>query len=256
MQYEKKFQNQKTILTVSVAVVLLAVVLSVGFILGPSMVSNPNPGKTPPPSVTPTPLRGEPQFHDDGLVAAVQAQLGLDGIPTREDMEKLNELDCTQSAVESLVGLEYAINLKTLKIKLSATDIEPILELQLEKLTVVSDVSVQPLLDEICKLNYLKYLDLTDCGVSVVGYLSEMPVLETLILDNNRVSDLKNIQVMSTLKTLSLKNNNLWSVDELAFATSLEYLHVDNNRIKDVSKIMEMAGLKEFTYSGNLISEE
>ena len=34
MKYEKKRQNEKTIITISVTVVLLVVVLSIGFILG------------------------------------------------------------------------------------------------------------------------------------------------------------------------------------------------------------------------------
>lgn len=254
MKYEKKYQNQKVILTVSVTVVLLFVVLSVGYVLSTSMVSTPE--QTPPPNVTPTPMVGNPVFEDSELENAVKEALGIEHSPTGADMEKLVSLDYTKSAVTDVAGLEYAVNLKELKLKIDVVTIEPLLDIQIEKLTFVSDVSVQPLLDEICEMKYLKYLDLTNCGISIIGYLSELPVIETIILDDNRVSDLKNFQSLKTLKTLSLKNCNINNISGFyAFAT-LEILHIDNNRIEDISVLETMTGLRECTYEGNPIKNE
>lgn len=254
MKYEKKYQNQKVILTVSITVVLLFVVLSIGYVLSTSMVSTPE--QTPPPSITPTPLVGNPKFEDINLENAIKKQLETDNTLTGADMEKLTYLDCTETVITDLGGLEYAINLKELKLKIDAVTIEPILELQIEKLTLLSDVSVQPLLDEICELQYLKYLDLTNCGISIVGYLSELPVIETLILDDNRVSDLKNFVQMKSLRTLSLKNCNIKNIYGLYNCTTIEKLCIDNNRIEDISVLESMKGLKECTYEGNPIKTE
>ena len=256
MKYEKKRQNEKTILTISVTVVLLVVVLSVGFILGPSMISSTDPQTTPPPSVTPTPLVGQPKFYDDALLRVVQDALGIDTVPTAEQMQTLEVLDCGDVEINELVGLEYAINLKELKIKIGAVSIDPILDLQIEKLKIMSDVSVQPLLDDIRYMSYVKYLDLTDCGISIVGYLSEMPLLETLILDDNRISDLSNITRISTLKTLSLKNCNINDITDFFNFITLERLYIDNNRIENIAALETMISLKECTYEGNPIKKE
>lgn len=254
MKYEKKYQNQKVILTVSVTAVLLFVVLAIGYVLSTSMVSTPE--QTPPPSVTPTPMVGDPKFEDADLEEAVKSALGIDHAPTGKDMEKLVSLDYTQTAVTDVVGLEYAINLKELRLKTDAVTIEPLLDIQLEKLTIVSDVSVQPLLDEICEMKYLKYLDLTNCGISIIGYLSELPMIETMILDDNRVSDLKNFQNIKTLKTLSLKNCNINDISGFYAFTTLETLYIDNNKIEDISVLETMTGLKTCTYEGNPLKTE
>lgn len=252
MKYEKKYQNQKVILTVSVTVVLLLVVLLAGWGLSSSMVSS-TPTQTPPPSVTPTPIAGDPVFVDDNLENAVKNALGIDHAPTGKDMEMLKSLDYTDNAVTDFDGLEYAINLKELRLKIDVVTLEPILELQIEKLTFVSDVSVQPLLDEICEMKYLKYVDLTDCGISIIGYLSELPLVETLILDNNRISDLKNFQSMKSLRTLSLKNCNINDISGFYNFTTLERLYIDNNKIESIVILDTMLGLKECTYAGNPI---
>lgn len=254
MKYEKKYQNQKVILTVSVTVVLLFVVLSIGYVLSTSMVSTPE--QTPPPSIIPTPMVGNPEFGNLDLENAVKEALGINHSPTGADMENLVSLEYTENTITDVSGLEYAINLKELKLKIDVVTIEPLLDLQIEKLTLVSDVSVQPLLDEICKMQYLKYIDLTNCGISIIGYLSELPVIETLILDDNRISDLKNFQNLKTLRTLSLKNCNINDISGFyAFAT-LETLHIDNNKIEDISVLETMTGLRECTYDGNPIKSE
>ena len=177
MKYEKKRQNEKTIITISVTVVLLVVVLSVGFILGPSMVSSGNPQNTPAPSVTPTPLVGEPIFYDEALLQAVQSALGIDTVPTAAQMQELEILDCGDVEINELIGLEYAINLKELTMKFAGVSIDPILDIQIEKLKIMSDTSVQPLLDDIRYMSCLKYLDLTDCGITgLVVYCGGAPI--------------------------------------------------------------------------------
>ena len=256
MKYEKKRQNEKTIITISVTVVLLVVVLSIGFILGPSMISSGNPQNTPAPSVTPTPLAGEPKFYDDALLQAVQSALGINTVPTADQMKELEILDCGDVEINELIGLEYAINLKDLTMKFAGVAIDPILDIQIEKLKIMSDTSVQPLLDDIRYMSYLKYLDLTDCGISIVGYLSELPVLETLILDDNRVSDLSNITKMASLKTLSLKNCNIKHINDFFNFITLERLYIDNNKIEDIAAIETMISLKECTYEGNPIKKD
>lgn len=254
MKYEKKYQNQKTILTVSITVVLLLIVLSVGYALSSSMVSTPT--QTPPPSVTPTPLEGDPAFADKGLENAIKKQLGVEGDLTGEDMERLTSLDYTETTVTDVYGLEYAVNLKELRIKIDVITLDPILDLQIEKLTFVSDVSVQPLLDEICEMKYIKYIDLTNCGISVIGYLSELPMVETMILDDNRISDLKNFQSIRSLRTLSLKNCNINSIVDFYNFVTLEKLYLDNNNISNIAVLESMIGLKKCTYDGNPIKTE
>ncbi len=259
MNYKQKYQNQKTILGLSTAVVILVLVMAFAFLVGPSLVSSGSPDKTPPPQTTPTPLVGDVKFYDEHLEIAVKNALGVEGEVTNEDMQRLTVLEYDEGVIKDLEGLQYAINLKELKIRCDLFELSPIVDLQIEKLTLICQVSAQPLMEELATMEYIKYLDLTDCGISIIGFLEELPVLETLILDKNRVSDLQYVYAMKKLKTLSIKENNLKEVNELYNNTSIEYLYLDNNKIdKDSLELVvnSMLQLRECTWEGNPVEED
>lgn len=255
MEYQRKYNKQKAIFTVIITVVLLAVVLLVSFWIGPSMVSS-NPVKTPPPDVTPTPVAGELVIKDPVLEEAIKKQLSVTGELTKEDVESMEKLDYDEKTITDLTGLQYAVHLKELRIKLDVTSIEPIKNLHIEKLTFISDVSVQPLLVSMKEMSYIKYLDLSDCGVSSIGYISELRMLETLILDNNRISGLKYTSEMHNLTTLSLRNCGLKNISAFAENKYIKSLYIDDNNIKDISVLETMRSLKDVSYSGNPIEDK
>ena len=254
MEYERKYNRQKAIFAGSVSVVLIAIVLVVSFWIGPSMISE-KPEKTLPPETTLPPVEGNLVILDEHLINAIKKQLNITGEIQKSDMESLEVLDYDAETITDLAGLEFAINLKELRLKIDITTIEPIKNLHINKLTFISDVSVQPLLDEIKEMKYLRYLDLSDCGISAVGYISELPMLETLILDNNRISGLHYLSQMNTLAVLSLKNCGIKSITGLTNNVSIRSLYIDNNLIEDISVIETMPSLVDVTYEGNPIKD-
>lgn len=255
MEYQKKQERQKILVALPIIAAIIIIVVVLCILVAPSLISTP---ATPTPfnTATLTPIDGDPQFNDIVLENAIKKQLGIEHSPTKEEIESLTVLDYTEETVTDLTGLEFAINLKELRLKIELITIEPISKLQISKLTFLSDVSVQPLVEEISKISYINYLDLSDCGISIIGYLSELPNLETLILDNNRISDLKYIPSIKTLSTLSVKNCNLKSIRELADSKMLRNLYVDNNRIEDITVKHYLPSLVEFTYEGNPIKDD
>lgn len=255
MEYQRKYNKQKITITVLVSVAVIAITLLVSFWIGPSMVSS-TPETTLPPDTTLAPIEGELIINDDVLEAAIKKQLSITGELTKQDVEALEVLDYDEAVITDLTGLEYAIHLKELRIKVDVTSIAPIMSLHIQKLTLISDVSVQPLLEDIKEMHYIKYLDLSDCGISALGYISELPSLETLILDNNRISGLKYIAQVKTLATLSVKNCGLKDISELADNNYIQNLYIDDNLIEDISALNSMRALKNASYEGNPINEE
>lgn len=255
MEYQRKYNKQKILITVLISVVVIAITLLFSFLIGPSMVSS-TPQTTLPPETTLSPLDGELIINDSVLEEAIKKQLSITRALTKQDVESLEVLDYDEKAITDLTGLEYAISLKELRIKINVTSVEPIKALHIQKLTFISDVSVQPLLEDIKEMSYIKYLDLSDCGISAIGYISELPSLETLILDNNRISGLKYIAQVKTLASLSLKNCGIKDISALADNISIQSLYIDNNLITDISALDSMRSLKDVSYAGNPLEEK
>ncbi len=254
MEYKKLEQKQKTVFAAALAAAVVILGLAVSFLLSSSIVSGPNDTTpTKPPVETLNPLESELVFEDEALIRAIQKQLGTTDVLTKEQVQSLTVLDYTQEVITSLKGLEHAISLKELKLKVNVTTIYPITYLNLTKLTLVSDVSVQPLIDEMGDLKHVTWLDLSDCGISALGYLSEMPSLETLILDNNRVTGLAYLNEMPFLTTVSLKNNNITDISVFKSNLTIKNLYIDNNLITDISPLEHMEALENCTYENNPI---
>lgn len=248
MEYQKKFNRQKVSITGIVALVVIGVSVLIGFLVGPGMVTDVNATPTLPPKETLAPLEGELVIEDTALINAIKNQLNIEGDITKEDMHRLEVLDYTDETVTNLLGLQHAINLREirLKIDLTAESFEYIKGLNIEKITFVSDVSVQPLLEHIKEFKYLTHLDLTDCGISALGYLSELPMLETLILDNNRPANLEYVAGLKMLSTLSMRNCNLKDISVFENNKTLKYLHIEGNKIENFD-VLETMALKEVT---------
>ncbi len=258
MEYQKKYQKQKTWFTLAVAAGILMVVMAVGFVISAATVSDNGTKSTPTPLPTATlePYTGEIRFVDSVLENAIKNQLGITGDITVADMEKLEVLEFTEKTVTDLEGLQAATNLKELKLKIDIVRLDPILELYIEKLTFVSDHSVQPLLEDIAKMERLKYLDLSFCGITVVGYISELEHLETLILDDNRIVGLNYLNTMSCLKYLSMKNCGIKDITDFRANTSIEYINLDDNLLESVETLGTMLSLKESSYESNPIKKQ
>jgi LPXTG-motif cell wall-anchored protein len=132
-------------------------------------------------------------FEDEGLKAAIQVELGLEGEITQEDILNLQSLylDGSEYDVTSLKGLEYAENLAYIEAySLEIDSLSPLKELpNLYALyfneTTVTDVS--EFLD-FPNLNYIDYL-----GVNVTA--EDLQVMKTLLTNGTYIDFDNNVSI-------------------------------------------------------------
>ena len=126
-------------------------------------------------------------FRDDNLETAVREMLGkIEGSLNIEDLEGLNKLDANQRGIESLSGLEYAVNLE----ELFLCDNQ------------ISDVG------PLASLTKLTHLRLSDNQISDVNPLAALTNLKMLHINDNQISDVSPLLFsLTNLTELSLTGN-------------------------------------------------
>ena len=201
------------------------------------------------------------QIGDAALRHCVEQALGKGAgeTVTEADMATLERLDCTkrgrQSAVRSLSGLEFAVNLAGLSLGRNAvSDLSP-----LARLTSLAslDLAINAVSDlsPLANLSALSYLSLVGNAVSDVTPLANLASLSQLWLGANAVSDVTPLANLASLTRLDLGDNAVKTVAPLARLTSLEYLGLYSNSIADVSALRGMTALGEAYLAHNRISD-
>ena len=176
----------------------------------------------------------EDWMPDPNLRRAVREKLQFpDGIPILPaDMVELYDL-VMEHDIESLRGLEYAVNLKVLVIDRSeVSELTPLTGLKnLESLTIVrSEVS-----------------DLTP--------LTELENLQVLKLYSNRISELTPLTGLINLKVLQLQGNQIENISPLVGLAELQELSLNGNLLTDISPLQALVNLKKLDISGNQITD-
>jgi len=184
---------------------------------------------------------------DPNLKIAVEETLWtLD--PTPADMQELRELVWIDGGpprlrVSDLSGLEYAVNLETLNLRLNhIRDLSPLSglvklrEVNLSK-NQLSDVS------GLSGLAGLRYLDLHGNPLSDLSPLSGLIGLEELTLRWNHVSDLSPLVSLTSLQYLNLQDNYATDLSPLASLSQLTSLQLSGNPIHDLSGLLGLRSL-------------
>jgi len=221
-------------------------------------------------------------FADPRLKAAVEDDLWISD-PTPTDMLGLTSLSCvpdwnnTENGIENLTGLEYALNLRTLNLRLNhISNISPVSGLtNLRNINLsenqISDIS------PLSGLSDLEYVNLHENQISNISALSGLVNVETLILRFNEISDLSAVASMPLLKELDLGGNqvsslsavsgltqlsklSLWrnqitSVAPLAGLTNLRMLDLDMNRVQSISSLSGLYDLEDLDLQSNQVSD-
>ena len=157
-------------------------------------------------------------ISDSNLGAILREQLNLSpGTPiTDQDMATLTSLDLTDTRrpITNLKGLEYAINIESLKINGQ---------------TGISDYS------SLTSLSALTTLEMTNNDLTDIAFLSSLTNLQLLELSGNAIQDISVLSGLIDLTTLDLQNNQITDVNPLLTLTKLETLWIDNNPIANPS---------------------
>ena len=194
---------------------------------------------------------------DAGLRTALEAQMGKNsGDPiTTTELETLPGLSAPDHDISDLTGLEYAINLTTLRLGNNQIDDVSLLA-SLANLTdlrlgnnEISDVS--PLAD----LIKLTRLELSSNEINDVSPLTALTDLMDLRLSTNEINDISPLADLTNLTRLELFSNQIQDVNPLADLTNLTHLELFSNRISNLSPLADLTNLTTLRLSANDISD-
>jgi hypothetical protein len=217
--------------------------------------------------ITTTITGNEPvAFEDSELKEVITKILGVPN-PTQTDMLALTELNT--NGIKDLGGLEYAKNLKTLRIDNSISGfykrgdrsdkrIEDISSLSSLNELICLQLSYNHINDisPLKSLKNLKELDLRNNRIKDISALSELTNLETLyITDNDSLNDISALSVLSNLRQLDLGWNGIRDINSLSMLTELEVLYLNSNNISDISALSDLKQLKILSVFRNQIQD-
>ena len=160
---------------------------------------------------------------DAHLEQAIREELEIpDGIPMLlEDMTELSHL-VVEHDIESLKGLEHAINLEFLHIGRSeVSDLTPLAELE-----------------------NLRVLKLYNNRITDITPLSGLINLKVLQLQVNQIADISSLAGLVGLQELNLEDNLLTDISPLQALVHLKTLNLGGNQILDFTPIYGLVGIE------------
>ena len=182
-------------------------------------------------TVSTTGLSGHPEnveawMPDENLRRVIKSELKLGDIPLEiAHLQQLEGLLSIDDGIESIVGLEHAVNLKFLHLAPNE----------------ISDLT--PLVN----LHNLRTLKLYVNRLVDVSPLAGLVGLETLHLQNNEIVDISPLAGLVNLRDLQLDGNHIEYFSPLSELTKLRVLRINNNWGVDISSV-PTSNLTEFLY--------
>ncbi|MGJ8455675.1 leucine-rich repeat domain-containing protein [Pseudothermotoga sp. U03pept] len=162
-------------------------------------------------------------FTDPGLEKAVRSALQIPSNQsvTRADMAKLTTFIARNKNIQSLSGLEWAINLK---------------ELRLVK-NQISNLS------QLAKLTKLKWIALNGNQIIDISPLANLIDLHSIDLSDNQIGDISPLANLVNLEWIDLSNNKISDIGPLTELVNLKWVLLNNNQISDISPLVNNTGL-------------
>ena len=163
---------------------------------------------------------------DENLRRVIKSELKLgDTRLETAHLEQLEELISIDDDIESIVGLEHAVNLKFLHLAPNK----------------ISDLT------PLANLHNLQTLKLYLNRLVDVSPLAGLVSLETVHLSNNEIVDISPLAGLVNLRDLQLDYNRIEYFSPLAGLTKLRGLRINNNWAVDISSV-PTSNLTEFLY--------
>ncbi|MFC1764047.1 leucine-rich repeat domain-containing protein, partial [Planctomycetota bacterium] len=191
---------------------------------------------------------------DANLKVAVEEVLGITN-PTPADMSRLTELDAQQRDIVFLNGLEFAYNLKTLKLRANQiSDLSPLSELvRLKRLELDENQLVE--ISALSELSQLEYLDFDNNQIVDISPLANLTRLTMLVAHGNLIENISALASLFRLRDLRIESNSIKDIMPLSNLTDLATIRLQNNRISNISALAGKRLLVNCDLSGNLISD-
>ena len=168
----------------------------------------------------------ETWMPDENLRRAIKSELKLGDIPLEiEHLQQLERLLSMDGGIESIMGLEHAVNLKFLHLAPNK----------------ISDLT------PLANLHNLRTLKLYLNRLVDISPLAGLVGLEILHISNNRIVDISPLERLVNLRDLRLDYNRIEYFSPLAGLTKLQILRINDNWGIDISSV-PTSNLTEFLY--------
>ena len=175
--------------------------------------------------------------------------------------EKVTMLKCDDPNITSLEGIQQLVNLKLLDMGEKGTKIDDLMPVR--------------------NLKNLQRLEIPNSEITNIEYLTRLPMLNTLNLRGNHITDLTYLPYMyplyqldlsyqgpdyirditplaymsNSMQTLSLQGNKISDISALANFRALKYLSIRDNRITSIAPLADMSMLSGLDMTINLITD-
>lgn len=175
--------------------------------------------------------------------------------PTDLDMLTLTELSCVSKGIQSISGLEYAVNLQKLSIRYNyVSDLSPLTGLTKLKYLDQAENEIQDI-SPLANLVNLTHLDLHENNVSDVSPLSNLVNLQTLVLRQNKISDISALSGLTKLTRFETCTNPISDISALSQMVNITNLNLLNNWVSDITPLRDMVYMKDLNLQDNRISD-
>jgi len=197
-------------------------------------------------------------FEDPNLQAEVEAELGIID-PTAADMLNLKFLNIYDAkGINSLVGLEYALNLQDSLYLWSnkISDLSPLAGLIKLQMLFLDDNQISNL-SPLAGLTKLQRISLSSNQISDLSPLADLSSLQRFILFGNQISDLSPLEGLTNLQRIELSSNQISNLLPLSGLNNLLSLYLGSNQINDpnLAHLVGLTNLQELYLYNNHISD-
>ncbi|MDP5275297.1 leucine-rich repeat domain-containing protein [Chengkuizengella axinellae] len=178
----------------------------------------------------------DPIIKDSNLEQAIKVKLDITGDLKVTDLEKLTELDATGLGINSLEGIENAVNLTNLYLGYDfITD---------EKNNITEIKSLN-------SLTNLTTLNLSWNVITNISNLNSLTNLTTLDLFWNFITDVESLESLKNLTSLDLSWNKITDIISLGNLTNLETLNLECNLIEEIPNLENLTNLRNLYLGSN-----
>ncbi|HEX3022061.1 MAG TPA: Ig-like domain-containing protein, partial [Lachnospiraceae bacterium] len=193
---------------------------------------------------------------DSNLEAAIRDALSIPtGDITENDMLKISSLFINSKKVNTLEGIQYAKNLKSLT--LVSTSIEDISQLagltQLNSLSIGSNKIKS--ISSLSNLVNLTSLSASDNLIKDISPLSNLTKLTSIDLTRDKINDISALRNLTNLDSLSLGQCDITDIIVLSGLTKLTSLRMNYNYISDITPLIGLVNLTTLDLADNLIDD-
>ena len=104
-------------------------------------------------------------------------------------------------------------------------------------------------------MKIIKYICLDGNNLTNINAIANWSNLIELSFQNNRITELPNLEKLIQLKSINIGNNQIQAINNMAKLESIENLEIDNNLLVSLEGIQNLTNLKRLSCSNNQLKQ-